>query len=138
MKRIVARGSGAVLVWGVNLTILWIVAWAVFDVDATTVVLGAWMAGSVVVWAAVTWWRERRAGTPADEQPLAVVDGSHATALLGVAIVAALLATQFGPWLAYVSAGLALVAAGGLVRERRAARASVEQVRAACGEERAT
>lgn len=129
MKRIVSRASGAVLIWGVNLTILWIVAWALFDADAMTVALGAWMGGSALVWALGTRWRERRAGTPSDEGPVAVVDASHATALLAVALIAALLSTQFGPWLAYISAGMALVAAGGLVRERRAARASLEHVR---------
>ncbi len=138
MKRVVSRGSGVVLIWALNLTILWAVAWAIFDPDAMTVALGAWMAGSVLVWAASAWWRERRAGRPSDEQPLTIVDASHATALLAIAIIAALLATQFGPWLAYISAGIALVAAGGLVRERRAARASLEQVRAAGREERPT
>lgn len=136
MRPIVGRGSGAMLIWALNLTILWVVAWALFDADTATVALGAWMAGSVLVWAAAAWWRERRAGRRSDERPLAVVDSSHATALLAIAIVAALLATQFGSWLAYVSAGIAVVAVGGLVRERRAARASVERLRAAQREER--
>ena len=136
MRRIVSRGSGVVLIWALNLTVLWAVAWAVFDPDATTVALGAWMAGSVLVWAASAWWRERRAGGASDKHPLAVVDASHATVLLALAIIAALLSTQFGPWLAYISAGMAVAAAGGLIREHRAARASLGQVSAARREER--
>ncbi len=134
MKRIVARGSGVVLIWSLYLTVLWIVAWAVFDPDDMTVALGAWMAASVLVWAACTWWREHRAPAPAHERPVAVVDGSHATALIGVAIIGALLSTQFGPWLTLISAALALAAAGGLVRERRGERTSLEHVHADRGE----
>lgn len=137
MKRAASRGSGVVLIWALNLAILWTVAWAVFAPDAMTVALGGWMVGSVLVWAASAWWRERRSGTASDE-PVTIVDASHATALLAVAIIAALLSTQFGPWLAYISAGMALVAGGGLVRERRAARASLEQIAAARGQERPT
>jgi hypothetical protein len=137
VKRIVSRGSGAILLWGLNLTVLWAVSWAIFDADATTVTLGAWMAGSVLLWAALTWRRERRNPGPADEEPTAILDGSHATVLLGVAIFSAVLATQFGPWLAYASAGMALVAAGGLIRERRAERATLEQSREARRGERA-
>ena len=129
MRRIVGRGSGAVLVWALNLTILWAVAWALFDADTMTVVLGAWMASSVFVWAGWAWSRERRAGAPGDERPVGVVDGSHATVLLGLAIFSALLSTQFGLWLTYTAAGMALIAAGGLVRERRAERASLERAR---------
>ena len=138
MKRIVSRGSGVVLIWAVNLTVLWAVAWAVFDPDAMTVALGAWMAGSVLVWAGSAWWRERRVRRPSDERPLAVVDASHATVLFAIAIIAALLSTQFGLWLAYISAGMAAAAAAGLVRERRAARASLEQVSGARREGRVT
>lgn len=137
MKRIAGRGSGVVLIWAVNLAILWTVAWAVFATDVMTVALGAWMAGSVLVWAASAWWRERRAESPAAE-PAAIVDVSHATVLLAIAIIAALLATQFGPWLGYLAAGMALAAAGGLARERRAARASLEQIGAGRDEEQPT
>lgn len=137
MRRIVGRGSGALLVWALNLTILWTVAWALFHADTMTVVLGAWMASSAFAWAGWAWWRERRAGAPGDERPVGVVDASHATVLLGVAIFSVLLSTQFGPWLAYTAAGMALVAAGGLIRERRAERAALERAagRADAGEE---
>jgi hypothetical protein len=128
VKRLLARGSGPMLVWGLILTALWVVGWSVFATDTTTVALGAWMGGSVLAWAAWTWTRERRAGRAADAELGAVIDGSHATALLGLAIVCALLATVFGPWLAYVAAGMALVALGGLVREHRASRAALEHV----------
>lgn len=129
MKKVVERGSGALLIWSLILAVLWVVAWAIFQPDWETVMLGAWMAGSVLFWAAVTLWRERRAGRPADEEPLVVIDASHATALLGLAVTGMFLSIVFGPWLAYVSGGAILVALGGLVRERRASRRTLDQVR---------
>lgn len=129
MKRIASRGSGVLLIWAAILAVLWVVAWAIFDPDTTTFWLGFWMPASLLPYAAWAFWRERRSGTPGDVRAGAVVDGSHATALLGLAIIFALLSTEFGPWLAYVSAGMALVALGGLVREARATRETLQRVR---------
>lgn len=123
------RGSFVLAVWGVNLLVLWVVAWAVFEPDTETVVgLGA---ASAAVFALAAWARvrEARAGEPADLEPGVIHDSSHSTALAGAAITGLALSAEFGPWLAYVSGGALVVALGGLVRERRAARATLARVR---------
>lgn len=123
------RAEVVIAAWGVVLTVLWTVSWAVFSPDTDTVVMPAAAAAGVFLLAALALLRDRRHPAPSDDLPLAVHETTHATALAGVSIVGLALAFEFGPWLLYVAGGTLLVALGGLVREHRAARAALRRAR---------
>jgi hypothetical protein len=79
--------------------------------------LGGAAAGVLVV-AAVLTWRPAR-----EPRPRAVPDLSPPTVLAVVAVSALVLGAELGPWLLWIGGGLAVLAAAGLLRERRAQRA---------------
>jgi len=70
----------------------------------------------------VVWVLDGREGDR--EIPRTVADGSFATATLIVGLALALVGAGFGLWLILIGAGIAMLGAGGLVREGRARRHS--------------
>lgn len=128
MKRFMSRGEGVIAFWGLVLTVLWVLVWTVFVPNWEAVMLLAMAAGVTMLKAVWALHRERRRPAPADDEPQAFHQTSHGTALAGVAIVGLALGLEFGPWLLYLSAGLLLVALGGLVRENRAARDTISRL----------
>jgi hypothetical protein len=121
----VIAGGKAVVLWALYLAILWAAAWA-FGVPAveTVVLLGA---ASVLCAAtgAFAWWRGRRGVAPhGDADARLEPDLSAATAWTAVALATLAVSLVFGPWLAFMGAGMLALGVGGLVRERRAMRAA--------------
>lgn len=124
-----SRGWIALLAWGGMLGALWAVQWALFDPDLIAfVMLGAASVMTVLMalWALLA---SGRRDAPADEGIEAVPDASHATVLLGLTVLLAVLATELGAWLAYTAAGTGALAIGGLTRERLAERRAVRAAR---------
>lgn len=70
----------------------------------------------------VVWALDGREGDR--EIPRTVADGSFATATLIVGLALGLVGAGFGLWLILIGAGIAMLGAGGLVREGRARRHS--------------
>lgn len=124
-----SRGWVVVMVWAFFLAICWVVQWALFDPDLIAfVMLGAASVLTVLMalWALLAGGRR---DAPADEGIEAVPDASHATVLLGLTVLLAVLAPELGAWLAYTAAGTGALAIGGLIRERLAERRAVRAAR---------
>lgn len=124
-----SRGWVVVMVWAFFLAICWVVQWALFDPDLIAfVMLGAASVMTVLMalWALLAGGRR---DAPADEGIEAVPDASHATVLLGLTVLLAVLATELGAWLAYTAAGTGALAIGGLTRERLTERRAVRAAR---------
>ena len=124
-----SRSWVVVLVWGLILGTLWVVQWAIFDPDLIAFAL---LGSASLTTAAIALWAflvgRRRTARP-DREVEAVPDASHATVLLGLSVLMLALATEFGPWLAYTSAGTAVLAIGGLIRERLSERRALRAAR---------
>jgi len=110
------------LLWAAMLGVLGGVLWAVFvEVDLLSVLLPAFAVGGTAAMAALA---ARRGG----RTPRAVLTGdpdpqlSLSAPLVAVAIALVLLGLEVGTFLVFVGGGLALLGAGGLVREWRAER----------------
>ncbi len=122
-------------VWGLILAFWWVIQWAIFDPDLiASILLGSASLVTILMalWALLA---ARRRDAPADDDIEAVPDASHATVLLGLTVLLAVLATELGAWLAFVSVGTGALAIGGLIRERvserRAVRAAREEITSA-------
>ena len=124
-----SRGWVVVMVWALFLAICWVVQWALFDPDLIAFVM---LGGASVLTVLMALWALLAGGrrdAPADEGIEAVPDASHATVLLGLTVLLAVLAPELGAWLAYTAAGTGALAIGGLTRERLAERRAVRAAR---------
>lgn len=128
MRRLMSRSDVVIAVWGLILLVIWLPTWAIWHSGWEPIVLLAMAVG--VTWAKAIWTtlRARSYPEPGDRRPTAIVGTTHATSLVGVAIVCLALGLQFGSWLLYVGGGLLLVAIAGLVRERRASRRLMDAI----------
>lgn len=122
-------GPLVVLLWAAINFVIWVVGWSIFEPDAEAVAVYASGIVITLIAAALGALAHRRMKAPGDREPSAVPDSSSSAALLGIAVAAAMLATEFGPWLAYGALLAFVFAIGGLVRELRAQREQQHQVR---------
>lgn len=124
-----SRGWVVLMVWALFLGICWVVQWALFDPDLVAfIMLGSASLATVLLglWALLAGGRRE---TPADGDIEAAPDASHATVLLDVSVLLAVLAPELGAWLAYTAAGTAALAVGGLIRERLSERRALRAAR---------
>jgi hypothetical protein len=121
----VIAGGKAILLWALYLAILWAALWAFGVPDAESI--GLLGAASLLCAAtgASTFWRGRRGVAPhGDGGTRLEPDMSVATAWTALAVATLMVSLVFGPWLAFTGAGMLALGVGGLIRERRAARAA--------------
>jgi len=124
-----SRGWVVLLVWALILAVVWVVQWAIFDPDLIAFVLLGSASLTTAVIALWAFLAGRRRDAPAGRGLEAVPDASHATVLLGLAVVMLALAPVFGAWLAFTSVGTGVLAISGLIRERRSERRAVRAAR---------
>jgi hypothetical protein len=126
----VTGGGWVIVLWGVYNTILASLLFIFKRANGFSFAEAYLMAGSCVLLGLLLVWvgrRRRRARGEAaefDTDVRLLPDLSYATTLLGLAVFGLLLSAAFGLWLTFVSAGLAVLALGGLLREQRAMRAA--------------
>jgi protein-S-isoprenylcysteine O-methyltransferase Ste14 len=115
-----------VAIWGVFNLILASLLFIFPEANGFSFAQAYGMAGTCIVvglvLVAVGRRRRRRAGPQSDYDTgtRLLPDLSYSTTLLGLALFGLVLSAAFGKWLTLISAGLALVAAAGLIREGRA------------------
>jgi hypothetical protein len=122
----VSRPPVPILLWGVYLAVLSGVLIVIFGyTDPAEPALLAGTAGVVLVFGLLV--ALRRLGRVDRGEPHALPDLSPPMPWIAVAILFLLLGVELGLWLALIGAGMLAIGIGGVVREQRAQRRTLER-----------
>jgi peptidoglycan/LPS O-acetylase OafA/YrhL len=119
------RPSVPILLWGVYLAVLSGVLVVIFGyTDPAEPALLGGSAGMVLVFGLLVALRRMRTDRG---EPRALPDLSPPMPWIAASIVFLLLGVDLGPWLALIGGGMLAIGVGGLVREERAQRRTLER-----------